>query len=312
MERLLSNNVWAQLPRSFYTSSGKRAALAYVSRGDFLSFGEGDVLICDASNAAIKSGQTSASVLKEFRDRGADLYHLDSLHAKVAVAGGTALVGSCNLSESSAEHLTEAALLTDDSRTVAKVLALVDEIRRAAVRVDDRFLQRILKLKVTKRVGSRATGRKRKRITQPGSRVWIVRVYPLSERTENREAAAVEVGEGKAREVLGDPDAELSYLRWTGTARFRRLAQKGDVIIQIWSERSAKRVHVYPPRPLIHRQDTKRWTRFYYQDADETDAVSWTHFQRHIGKLGITNVRKNSVRELSQRDFEAIRMIWAE
>ena len=51
--------------------------------GRRLKLEEGDLLITDASDGAIKSGQTSASILARAKDRGADIYSLPGLHAKL-------------------------------------------------------------------------------------------------------------------------------------------------------------------------------------------------------------------------------------
>ncbi len=76
-------------------------------------------MVCDASNNAIKTGQTSAAVLKRAFDRGSRLYNLPGLHAKILLLNEKALIGSANASGSSAHSLIEAGLLTDQPTIVA-------------------------------------------------------------------------------------------------------------------------------------------------------------------------------------------------
>jgi hypothetical protein len=81
MNRLLTNNIWQQL-KSALPKGKKLAALAYVSTDRYCSFKKGDVLICDASESAIRGGQTSAVTLAKFFGAGAEIYSCENLHAK--------------------------------------------------------------------------------------------------------------------------------------------------------------------------------------------------------------------------------------
>lgn len=101
MERIITNNVWTQVERLLKKGSSKTAAIAYVSKGTPLSFGDGDVLVCDASDAAIKSGETDAITLRRFLNDGAELHSCPNLHAKMLISGNSVVIGSANLSTSS-------------------------------------------------------------------------------------------------------------------------------------------------------------------------------------------------------------------
>src|SRR5438067_13355122 len=65
----------------------KKAAVAYVGTDSFLRFGKGDTLVVDASEESIVAGRTSASVLKRAMNRGAQVYSVSRLHAKVILCG---------------------------------------------------------------------------------------------------------------------------------------------------------------------------------------------------------------------------------
>ncbi len=126
----------------------KIAALAYVSTPKYLSFGKGDILVCDASDQAIKSGETSAVVLARFYKKGAEIYSCPNLHAKVMVLGRNVLIGSCNLSESSAQVLRELAVITSDTSTRSQALAYIHSIKDTSSLVNEAFLERISKIPV--------------------------------------------------------------------------------------------------------------------------------------------------------------------
>src|SRR6266576_3458871 len=98
MQKIISNNLWGEIQRLALKSKTKRAAIAYVTTDKYLKFGKGDVLVVDASDAAIACGETSAAVLKQAYKRGAELYSSDRLHAKFILLDHVAVVGSANLS----------------------------------------------------------------------------------------------------------------------------------------------------------------------------------------------------------------------
>src|SRR5438876_11801042 len=60
--------------------SRRKAAIAYVSR-DLLGLSRGDVLVLNASRAAVSAGQTSATLLRAMSRRGVRLYDCIDLHA---------------------------------------------------------------------------------------------------------------------------------------------------------------------------------------------------------------------------------------
>jgi adenine deaminase len=89
MNEVLSSRLWTRLRQLAKAAHRKYAAVAYVTDDRFVSFGEGEVLITDASDEAIKSGQTSASVLKAAHRRGAQVFSVAGLHSKLYVLIGT-------------------------------------------------------------------------------------------------------------------------------------------------------------------------------------------------------------------------------
>ena len=70
----------------------------------------GDILVCDASDAAIKGRLTSVAALKAYRRRGVELFSLEGLHAKVITSPTSAWIGSTNASSNSENELVEAAV----------------------------------------------------------------------------------------------------------------------------------------------------------------------------------------------------------
>jgi len=224
MDNILTDNIWKQVAPHARSCERRLAALAYVSTDTRITFRKGDLLVCDASDAAVKSGETSASVLSKWQKAGVHIYSRPGLHAKVLVMGTKALVGSANLSESSATQLREASLLTSRVVIVSQAKAFVHLAKSEATEVDDEFLSRARKLKVTKRKPHGPL--KRKRQKRLGSRSWIVRVRSLGPDRYKNEEGYVEQATDRLRKDSGDETIEPTWIRWTGTCRFRK---QGDV-----------------------------------------------------------------------------------
>lgn len=106
----------------------RHAAIAFVGANapEMLSLETGDVLVCNASRSAIESGATNPYALREFVDRGVEVYSCSSLHAKVLAVRGYAIVGSANASRQSDLSL-EAVVSSDEPEFVERVIKLVDE-----------------------------------------------------------------------------------------------------------------------------------------------------------------------------------------
>ncbi len=85
MRRLLLSDLWPTAAKLSKSASRVRAAIAYVSSAENLHLRSGDTLIADASENAIKTAQTSATVLRQFFRRGVAVYHCAGLHAKLLV-----------------------------------------------------------------------------------------------------------------------------------------------------------------------------------------------------------------------------------
>ena len=140
MHRLLSHDLWETLRALSSESEKKWAAVSYVTSDRNVAFGKGDVVVVDASDTAIVQGHTDASVLDQAFRRGAKLYSYPRLHSKLMVLSGHAVVGSANISASSADDLVEAALVTDHPSLVGEAIAIISELSQQGDRIDASFL----------------------------------------------------------------------------------------------------------------------------------------------------------------------------
>ena len=106
------------------------AAMGYVGDGahKLLPLAKGDLLVCDLSESAVKSGATNPEAILDFLKAKVTVRSRQGLHAKVVVLGRRAYVGSNNASDHSAKKLIEAAIETTDSLEVQKLRKFVEQL----------------------------------------------------------------------------------------------------------------------------------------------------------------------------------------
>lgn len=294
MQTVLSQGLWKAAAAAAKKAKLRRGAIAYVTR-DLVGFRKGDALVVNACKNAIASGETDAKLLRTLLERGVNLYSCPDLHAKILLLGDVAVIGSGNMSESSARMLIEAGLLTDSRATTSAIASLIEQLIRRSEALDASAIERLCKIKVVRR-GGQVRGRKalsRKQITPLGSSTWIVGIQELAHDPPPAEQRLIDQAIQQLSDVA-DPDEGLSWIRYPSRARFAREGRQGDSVIQIWRSAGAKRVSaVLRAVPVLLKQRTKTWTRFYLGDASGSpDRMTWGRFQKlakgvgHMRQLG--------------------------
>jgi hypothetical protein len=276
---------------------------------DHLKFKDGDILICDASDAAIQGGLTSAAQLHAFLDAGAEMYSYEGLHSKVAVFDSSVIIGSANLSANAGIGTCEANLLTDDLQIVALALGFIEKVRRDAVSITPDYVRRIEELPVTPR---RAISRQhRAKITVGPSRVWFVSTRELSDRITSTEAVFEKAGMEEAKRLSRFERSEIEAIRWAGKSKFRSEAKAGDVVIQAFTYFSGKRAvtEVYSPAAIIHPQKYPKWTRFYLEYPRDWGTYRWQDVEKDFHSLGVRNISRGSTRELASKALGILQLL---
>ncbi|MFF1946846.1 phospholipase D family protein [Rhodococcus qingshengii] len=120
---------WPHITRAIRGQSPRYAAIAYLGHlaPELLPLRAGDLLIVNASTAAIRGHATSPAVLAYYLNRGVRILSSPTLHAKVIVTDRRAVIGSANASENST-LTNEAVIITDDPKVVADSLAFIKSI----------------------------------------------------------------------------------------------------------------------------------------------------------------------------------------
>jgi len=143
---------WVRITKRVEETKGRVvAAIAYVAidAPDLLPLKKGDILVCDAEDASIKAGRTSAEALWKYHDRGVTIYKHRGLHAKVVVLPRAAFVGSANASSTSRDARDEAILETTEAGAVQDARDFVlAKACAEAFRLDEPQLKALLDIDV--------------------------------------------------------------------------------------------------------------------------------------------------------------------
>ncbi|MDY0356169.1 MAG: hypothetical protein RBR19_09850 [Sedimentisphaerales bacterium] len=314
MIRVVSKGLWKEIRALAKQGSAKAAAIAYVSSEE-ISFGEGDILVTDASDGQIASGQTVAAILGKALKRGATVYSLAGLHAKVIVLDRIAVIGSGNMSGNSADERTiEAAIITDVPSAVSSARGLIEDLAKRATPVDRRFIQRISAIEVERRPQASGHRRKPVQVRTRDSRTWIVSINPLDEDRYQDERELVKKGTAKAETRKKSRDSDVTWIRMTGKSGFRTEAREGDSVVQIWTNAKRTRVKaVYPHSTILSRQKEPGCTRFFVEQARsiEDNTLAWSDFKRLLRSVGVSwTPTRRCTRELPPEYDVALHAMW--
>lgn len=312
MQRVVSSDLWRVAKAHAKSARRRRAAIAYVTQ-DLIGFRRGDTLLCDASPLATSCGETSAKLIRSLHEKGVSVFHTEGLHAKVLLLDAVAVIGSGNMSNSSATALVEAGIVTDQTSTVAGVASLIEQLQRQSRRLEVRDIDRLCQIKVVRRGGApKQRAKQGPKSKCLGDRTWLVGVRELKRDSNAREQRMIDRANQRLSSQFGEDD-EPAWVRWSGQGHFARESRGGDSLIQIWRSAKATRPsRVCRSTPVLLKQKAKTWTRFYTREVDGPYAeMSWGQFQRLLKTVGYhRKVGPGTVHLLEPQIAEAIDKKW--
>ncbi len=242
---LHTSKPWGRITSAARRTKGS-VAVAYLGAGaaKLLPLRAGSTLVVDASEAAVRSGQTDPRELESLHNAGVDVFSVGNLHAKVFVFGNVAIVGSTNVSNRSATQLVEAALETSVPGVVKTARNFVKAI--ATEPLGPEHIERLIKIyKPPKFLSRGPKQKKRRRVIPMHAPIRIVKLdrirYSGAEKTAKNEGEQIARRELKARFWLDD------YCSGAGHPK------DGELVLQVVTERRGV-VMVSPPGRVLHRQ----------------------------------------------------------
>jgi len=310
---LFGDLLWKEIGKRAKKARRTKAAIAYVTKASPLALKKGDVLVVDASDGAIASGQTSAAVLPALLKKGVSLYCHNGLHAKVVIADSVVFSSSANLSDSSTSRLLEAGIETDNPNTVSGAVGMIEKLMETSVPIDPAFIARIKEIKVKRHFGG---GKSNAIATAKGHRdpvTWLLGVHIIDDPTDPEERSRIADGEAEAMQFKSNPRSSVSWIR-VGRNDNARGARRGDniVIIERNSNAAIPRL-VYHHTPVLLANEEPTCTRLFYEKLPnaERKSLSWSRFKKLVRLVGLSDrISKDTTRQLSDKTSDDLNHYW--
>jgi hypothetical protein len=258
-------------------------AIAYVGAGatKILPLRRGDVLVCNASDAAIKQGSTSAEALERFLHRGVKIFNEPRLHGKVVVFPGRAFVGSANASSRSRDVLYEAVLETTDPQVVAHSQRFVERHARQISRLRREDVERLLKIRVKRITTDDSSQQPQLSKMKLPKQVPLLRILPV---VFDLTSKAVEKEISKARKDIranffdGGLQANIEAEQWDSSwwDQFRQ---------EMWYVGVTKSGRMYKPRKVIKLSKVTKHEGIAWL-ANPTDGKSFVKNPKLLLRIG--------------------------
>lgn len=146
-KQIIRGDVWndCSVKKAASLAKNRIFCIAYVTQADLNLFKNGDVLICDASKKAVSCGETDPHFLLKLVDIGVSVYTCEALHVKCALFDDYVLIGSSNMSESSASRLVELAVLQKDRVIALDLQSFLLELECHSELVSEKQLKALAK-----------------------------------------------------------------------------------------------------------------------------------------------------------------------
>jgi hypothetical protein len=306
LNEVLTDKIWRGVAKRARSAPTRKAAIAYVTT-DEIGLRTGDVLITDASERAIRSGQTDAKLLRRLHAAGVIIYNREALHSKVAVFGKYAIVGSANMSGS---DLIEASVITDNPVIASGVAAFIEMLSTKRNKLDAARIAELCAIKVI-RTGWSRVRRKTSPVRQIGKSTWIVSVRELKGDPSERQQKRIDRRNQELNERLGTNE-DFGWVRWSKRSRFGRECRAGDTLIQIFRRFDRKRPLVTRRVRVLLRDPEPDLIRFYTQEpTGRSNEVSWSRFQRILKEVDFPReVTRKSTQKLDPDIADIIDRKW--
>ena len=248
---LITKSIWSRLTSESKKCRSKSVvAVAYFSKGaaSMLPLLKGSILLVDASEKAVKSGQTCPAELLKLYYKGVKIYSKDWLHAKMFVFGNSLYIGSTNASSNSTK-LTEAIIKTSEKKSVADAKEFIKSYCK--VELGDDQLSRLQKIYKEPRFAGLGGGSKKKTKQHfINSNSFFIYHLELDEFTpDEQEQSQKGKKEAEAKRIKKSRHL-VDEFKWENNFP----AKKGDIIMQVIDE--GNNSYVSPPGIVIHQ---RRW-----------------------------------------------------
>lgn len=315
MLTLHCSDLWVRLAQLARGSKQCKAAVAYVSNNERIRFRKGDILVVDASETAISTGQTSAKVLNQAFESGAQIFTCPNLHAKVYVFDATVVIGSANLSTSSAERLLEAAVISDAPSLVSAARNLIKNLQQASTRLQAAEIEKLQHIPVVRKFPIRGIAHRALKINPTPGLTWLAATHDLDMKRYAKEERRAEAGRKQAEKRLAKKSSEANWIRFSKNSNVALKASINDWMIEMRRPKTTSgSARVYRACPIRYIQHEPNCARVYLEEfkTSESKAIGWRTFQRIAREAGIRSTRlgARSVGVLTASEADLLDSLW--
>ncbi|MFI5095192.1 MAG: phospholipase D family protein [Candidatus Acidiferrales bacterium] len=310
LQFLGSEDVWRTL-RAISRSHESPLYVAVPYMGDdcgkLLSLKRGDVLVVALTEANSRNGSVCPDEIARLQKTGVAVFLSSYLHAKVLLCGNKAVVGSANLSKTSAEYLDEAAIVTTDALAIRQIREWFRQ--RMAEPVTPKWLSICSKVYQPPKGGIRGKAKRTLR-ERTGQSVWILglrhTIFPQDEAVVEKRGASQ-----AKREVSDVSRFKIDSVRWTGTPAFLDRMRKGDTVIQVMQ--NAGPHYAEEAARLVGKRNTQSRrgtpvTYLYLECNRRPKRIPWAVFKKYCRSINLKLARNTGGRELT-RSAQAAKVV---
>lgn len=270
---LITENVWQHLTEKVKTTKGKMyVAVAYFGQdaAKMLPLNKGSILLVDASEKAVKCGQTCPEELLKLYAKGVFIYSLPYLHTKMYVLGKTLLVGSANVSYNSSNRLFETLLSTADTKAIHDAKEFI--LNHCGADLGEEELTRLHKIYKPPKIETSDREKTKKTSIKNilNEKLYVCKLVRKGKWTDDENKAAEQGSREANTKRIETKRHRIDTFRWHG----KMTMKKFDEILQITKEGNGSTV--CPPGRLIH---TKKYTKngrnitFCYLEVPEKENI---------------------------------------
>lgn len=271
----LGHKIWSSLTAEAKQFNGKSfVAVAYFGTGAAkrLPLKNGSILVVDASDRAVKSGQTNPAELIKLRKLGVRIFSMSNLHAKVFVFGEVAFVGSTNVSENSEDVYSEASIRSSQTSVVSGARKFVRTL--AVNEIGPQKLDALL-LAYEGRKKTGSSGKRGSNKVEP--RFFIVRLTEGDEPAED--AATVKDGVSKAETLMASNKTHQEMHYWNSAKECRY--RPGDTVLPVCINKNGRVLSIEPPGEFLYSNIGSK-KRFYYFEQLRRSDLSVSEFRKRM------------------------------
>lgn len=232
MKFLGDQEPWSDITKTLENDRSRVfCAIGYIgiNAWQHLPLKEGDLLVCDASYAAIKSGACNPKGLIPFIKAGVNVFTREGLHAKVIASKNTVWIGSNNASDNSAKNLIEAAVRMDNAPMVKSARDFIVGVRDLSIRLEQSDIQDLIKL-IPKRKGKGPVAvRGTRALPETLDKLFIVRGELQEPNEKEKKARKKVINDIKAMKHRLQMNSQLDEIYWFGSLS----AKPGDWVVAL-------------------------------------------------------------------------------